>query len=284
MKRSKLFTGLGALIATGLLTISGLPAGAPKVQTISGDTYLTTLAGGYTPTPLGWAGRYWRVAAGSSMTPNMDHTLRVGSRGRKMRFEIRNTDSDNAGTDSSGVRRAELSGSLRSDPTRLPNGAPLWGGMSFNHHGWADPAGMSTLMGGVYGQIHIGSRFGGSPAVAFRRTKRGQFRVTTRGEYDTAGSVRYEAPLGFDQVHHLVYRVVLDPHRGSLTVWLDGAKIVDVADASIGSSHAQSYFNLGLYFSGGITSPVVAEYGNVVYPTKAPLTNLVTSPPAWPTG
>jgi hypothetical protein len=143
---------------------------------------------------------------------------------------------------------------------------------------------MSTLMGGAYGQIHIGSKFGGSPAVAFRRTKHGLFRVTTRGEFDRSGSIRHEAPLSFDRVHHLVYRVVLDPKRGSLTVWLDGVRIVDVADVSIGSHHAQGYFNLGLYFSGGITSPVVAEYADVVYPSTASQADLVASPPAWPVG
>jgi hypothetical protein len=214
----------------------------------------------------------------------MDHSLRLGSHGRKVRFEIRNTDDDQAISDSPGARRAELSGSLPGDPRRLANGTPLWGAMSFKHHAWADPAGMSTLMGGAYGQIHIGSKFGGSPAVAFRRTKHGLFRVTTRGEFDRSGSIRHEAPLSFDRVHHLVYRVVLDPKRGSLTVWLDGVRIVDVADVSIGSHHAQGYFNLGLYFSGGITSPVVAEYADVVYPSTASQADLVASPPAWPVG
>jgi Polysaccharide lyase len=284
MTRAKVLTVLSALIGSALLSSSGLRADGSKVRATTVETYRTTLVGGYMPSSIRWAGRNWRVNAGSTVTRNMDHALRIGSRGQKMRFEIRNTENDNSPSDSSEVRRAELSGSLVGDPARLPNGTVLWGAMSFNHHSWADPEGMSTLMGGVYGQIHMGSKFGGSPAVAFRRTKKGLFRVTTRGEYDTAGSVRHEALLGFDRVHHLVYRVLLDPHRGSLAVWLDGAKIVDVADVSIGSRNAQSYFNCGLYFSGGVTAPVVAEYGNVVYPGTVSLAKLVTSPPAWPAG
>jgi hypothetical protein len=280
MTRARLLTLLSVLIGSTLVSSSGVGAGGAT----PGETYRTTLAGGLTPSSIRWAGRNWRVNAGSTVAPNMDHALRLGSRGQKMRFEIRNTENDNSPSDSPGVRRAELSGSLVGDPARLPNGTILWGAMSFNHHAWADPVGMRSLMGGVYGQIHIGSKFGGSPAVAWRRTKRGLFRVTTRGEYDNAGSVRYEAPLGFDRVHHLVYRVVLDPHRGSLSVWLDGTKIVDVADVSIGSRNAQSYFNCGLYFSGGVTGPVVAEYGNVVYPATASLAKLVASPPTWPAG
>jgi hypothetical protein len=277
-----MLTAVGLLSTFALVSVEGEGASAMAATTTT--TYLSTLVNGYTPSPISWAARKWRVNAGSATTSNLDYAVRIGSSGNKMRFELHNTDNDNASSDSSGVRRAELSGSVYGDPTRLPNSVPLWGAMSFKHQSWADPVGMSKLMGGVYGQIHIGSTFGGSPAVAFRRTKTGRFRITTRGEYSTDSTVRYEAPLSFDQVHNLVYRVVLDPLAGSLTVWLDGVKVVDVPKASIGHSNAESYFNVGAYFSGGITSPVVAEYANMVYPSKTSLSSRVTASPTWPAG
>lgn len=243
--------------------------------------YNSTLVNGYTPASLKFAGRPWRINAGATWTANLDYSVRMNSTASKVRVELHNTETDKTKSDSTGVRRGEFSGSLYGDPTRLPNKVSLWGGMSFNHQAWSDPVGMATKSGGVYGQIHIGSTFGGSPAVGFRRSKTGKFRITTRGELSTASTIRYEAPLSFDQVHDLVYNVVLDPVNGSLKVWLDGVKVVDVANVSIGSHYAESYFNAGAYFSGGITSPVVAEYGNMVYPAQTSLLSRVTSRPAW---
>lgn len=243
--------------------------------------YNTTLVNGYTPASLKWAARPWRVNSGATWTSNLDYAVRMNSTASKIRVELRNTEFDKTKSDSTGVRRAEFSGSLYGDATRLPNKVSLWGAMSFSHQAWSDPVGMATKYGGVYGQIHIGSTFGGSPAVGFRRSKTGKFRITTRGELSTASTIRYEAPLSFDQVHDLVYNVVLDPVSGSLKVWLDGVKVVDVANASIGSHYAESYFNAGAYFSGGITSPVVAEYGNMAYPAQTSLLGRVTSRPAW---
>lgn len=299
MKRHAVRAGVTALVLASLVATGSIYGKPRKIKvapdgsssdvtttttTTVSDTYNSTLVGGYTPSPIYWGGRQWRVNAGSTSTPNLDYVIRVGSRGNKVRFELHDTPNDNAASDSDSKRRAELSGSLYGDSTRLSNGVALWGAMSFKHQSWADPAGMRQLTGGVYGQIHMGSTFGGSPAVAFRRTKTGTFRITTRGEFNTAGTIRYDAPLSFDQVHNLVYRVVLDPIAGSLTVWLDGAKIVDVSKVSIGHSSAESYFNFGAYFSGGISCPVVAEYANMVYPSQSSLSSRVTSPPAWPIG
>lgn len=257
------------------------------VSTTSATTttagYLSTLVNGYTPSTVSVGGRTWRVNAGATWSPNMDRSLKKSTGGGKFRVEIWDTTNDHSSNDGSSKRRSELSGSLPGDSTRLPNGVPLWGATSFIHQSWADPAGMKATTGGVYGQIHMGSTLGGSPAVAFRRTASGAFRITTRGENDLAGTVRYQGALSFDRVHDLVYQVVLDPLKGSLKVWVDGVNVVNVSNVSIGSQYADSYWNLGVYFSGGITCPIVAEYGNVVYPSSYSLSWRTTSAPAWPT-
>lgn len=246
------------------------------------NKYYPTVNPTLTPAKMSFAGRRWRTNMGASWITDMPHSLRMTSTGSRVRFEIRNTTNDRSINDSSDKRRAELSGSLLGDSTRLPNGQSLWGAFSTIHAPWADPAGMSKLTGGVYGQIHMGS-FGGSPAVAFRRRQDGSFRITTRGEFNTAGTVRYQAPLTFGEVHDIVYNVVLHPTAGSLKVWVDGRLVVNVANVSIGSTQGGSYWAFGAYFAGGVTSPVVAEYANHVYPSTTSLSGRVTSRPAWPT-
>ncbi len=262
-------------------TTAVVPTTTTSTTTTATQGYNSTLVNGYTPASLKFAGRPWRINAGTTWTSNLDYSVRMNSTASKVRVELHNTETDKGAGDSTGNRRAEFSGSLYGDPTRLPNGVSLWGAMSFNHLPWSDPVGMANKLGGVYGQIHIGSKFGGSPAVAFRRSKTGKIRITTRGELSTASTIRYEAPLSFGQVHDLVYNVVLDPVNGSLKVWLDGVKVVDVANVSIGSHYAESYFNFGAYFSGGIACPIAAEYGNMAYPAQTSLLGRVTSRPAW---
>lgn len=257
------------------------PLVSSSAVAVSGD-YLSTLAPEYTPAELGFANRKWRVNTGSAWVRNMDHSIRLSGSKARVRFEIRNSEWDRSSNDPDITkRRAELSGSILGDATRLPNSQSLWGAFSTRHGAWADPAGMSKLTGGVYGQLHMGS-FGGSPAVAFRRRQDGTFRITTRGEFNTAGTTRYQAPLPFGAVHDIVYNVVLHPTAGSLKVWINGAKVVDVANVSIGSTTGGSYWAYGAYFAGGVTSPVVAEYGNHVYPSTTSQSARITSRPAWP--
>lgn len=243
--------------------------------------YSTTLIKGFTPSPIWFAGRQWRVNAGSTWNRNLDYPVRISSNRASIRFEVRDSEASRSKADRPGKRRAELSTSLYGDPTRLPNGKMLWGAYSFNHIPWSDPDGMRDLWGGVYGQIHMGSKFGGSPAFAVRRKSDGRLWITTRGEQDPKGSDRYLRPLSFGQRHDLVYAITLDPEKGNLRVWIDGQQVVNVANVSIGSSHAQSYWAFGLYFAGGVTGPVVAEYSNMVPPGPTPLHARIDAPPAW---
>jgi hypothetical protein len=206
----------------------------------------------------------------------MDHCLRLTP--SRARFEIRDSRFDRGPRDDLDKRRSELR--IPKSP-RLPNGVALWGAMSFIHHQWEDPDGMARTWGGVHGQVHIGSKFGGSPAVAFRRTRRGKLAITTRGEEDPEGTRRYEGSLPFDQLHNLVYRILLHPSRGAAAVWLNGEPVLDVSGVSIGSSHAECYWSFGCYYSGGITCPIVAEYGDHVYPGMADLSGRIRFRPDW---
>jgi len=106
--------------------------------------------------------------------------------------------------------------------------------------------------------------------------------VTTRGESNPSNTVRYKEELAFDEVHDLVYRAVLHPSLGQLAVWLNGRRIVDVAGQSIGAGTAECYWHVGVYFSGGITCPVAAEYANHLYPAPRDLTDRIDNRPAWP--
>ena len=238
--------------------------------------YRSTLVNGLTPGHIDWNGRKWRCAMGSTWNPGMDHSLRLAP--NRARFEIREGPLNRGPNDDSGKRRSEIR--FPKSP-RLPNDVPLWGAMSFVHHQWDDPAGMAANWGGVHGQLHIGSQFGGSPAVAFRRTRQGAFAITTRGERDPDGSRRYERPLPFDAVHNLVYRVVFSPTNGALQVWLNGDNVLDLRGVSIGSRDAGCYWSLGCYYSGGLSCPIIAEYGDHIYPGLADLSGRIRFKPAW---
>lgn len=263
--------------AAGLIVPACKAAAPAAAQDVTDSAYRSTLVDGMTPRSIMWNGRKWRCTAGSTWHPGMDHSLRLTT--NKARFELRNSEYDRAERDPVGKRRSELHYPRR---PRLPNDVPLWGAMSFIHHHWEDPAGMAELWGGAHGQIHMGSTFGGSPAVAFRRQKHGKFRITTRGELEPKNTVRYDEPLPFDRVHDLVYRLVLSPTDGSLEVWLNRQKVVDLHGASIGSRHAECYWNIGCYYAGGVTCPVVAEFGNHVYPDTRSLFERTAATPDWP--
>ena len=238
--------------------------------------YQSTLVDGFTPGHVYWAGRKWRCAMGSTWNPDMDYAFRLSS--ERARFEIREAPLNRGVRDKINKRRSEI---RHPNSPRLPNGVPLWGAMSFAHHQWDDPAGMAANRGGVHGQLHMGSAFGGSPALAFRRTRKGAFAITTRGERDPDGTLRYEGPLSFDAVHNLVYRMVLGPNSGTLQVWLNGDSIVQVKDISIGSEAAQCYWGIGCYYTGTITCPIIAEYGDHVYPSPTDLQNRIGFRPMW---
>lgn len=237
--------------------------------------YHSSLVNGLTPKRVDWAGYSWSADMGSAWNPGMDHSFQYSD--NAARFEIDATPLDRGENDPPRKRRSEL----HCTKTLLPNGVPLWGAMSFNHHGWSDPGGMAQLEGGAHGQVHM-HKFGGSPAVAFRRHGDGRFLVTTRGELDQKNNKRWIGQLPFNQVHDLVYRLLLDPSNGQLDVWLNGLRIVSLRAASIGSSVGGCYWCIGCYYGGGVTCPVVAEFANHEFPSQRDLARRITAAPAWP--
>lgn len=273
------FSRRSFVLASGaaILPLDNWIASSSTLRSLSTDRqYHSTLVNGLTPGHINWTGRSWRCAMGSTWNPDMDYSLRLSP--DRARFEIREGPLNRGPGDDVGKRRSEIR--FPKSP-RLPNGVSLWGAMSFVHHQWDDPAGMAANRGGVHGQLHIGSTFGGSPAVAFRRTRKGAFAITTRGERDPDGTRRYERPLAFDALHSLVYRVVLSPKDGALQVWLNGDSVLDARGVSIGSSDAQCYWSLGCYYSGRITCPIIAEYGDHIYPSETDLRSRIKIKPNW---
>lgn len=258
-----------ASMATFLLARGGGQGGRASAG------YHSSLVDGYTPKRLDWDGYRWSADMGSTWNPGMDHCFRPGD--DMARFEIRPTPSDRASGDPPHKRRSEL----HCTKNRLPNDVPLWGAMSFNHHRWADPEGMARGWGGVHGQVHMG-KFGGSPALAFRRARDGRLLITTRGEADDGNQRRWAGPVSFGQPHDLVYRLLLHPSQGELDVWLDGQRVVSLTETSIGSGKGGSYWCLGCYYSGGISCPIVAEYANHVFPSSQDLSARISRAPAWP--
>lgn len=238
--------------------------------------YRSSLVDGYTPKRIDWDGYRWSADMGSTWNAGMDHCFRAGE--DMARFELQPTPRDRAAGDSPDKRRSEL----HCTKNRLENGVALWGAMSFIHHRWSDPQGMAKGWGGVHGQVHMG-KFGGSPALAFRRARDGRFLVTTRGELDPGNQRRWTGAVSFDEPHDLVYRLLLNASAGELDVWLDGRRLVGITGASIGSRRGGSYWCLGCYYSGGISCPIVAEYANHAFPSPRDLSARINRPPAWPT-
>ena len=271
-RRDLCIAGLGVpLVSLGSILIARRNFGSSRAST----RYRPSLVNGLTPKRIDWDGYRWSADMGSTWNAGMDHCFRYEE--DMARFEIRPTPFDRAEGDKPDKFRSEL----HCTKNRLPNGVPLWGAMSFNHHRWSDPEGMAKGWGGVHGQVHMG-KFGGSPALAFRRMSDGRFLITTRGEFDTGGAKRWMGPVAFDKAHDLVYRVLLHPTEGELDVWLDGRHVVNVAGASIGSHRGGCYWCIGCYYSGGISCPVIAEYANHAFPSDRALSARIVAPSAWP--
>lgn len=270
-RRDACIAGLGVPIASLATCLLARDRDGSRVSA----GYRTSLVGGYTPKRIDWDGYRWSADMGSTWNAGMEHSFQPG---RDMaRFEIQPTPRDRAAGDATGKRRSEL----HCTKNRLPNGVPLWGAMSFLHHSWSDPQGMARRSGGAHGQIHMG-KFGGSPALAFRRMRDGRFLVTTRGQFDDRNRRRWMAPLSFNEAHDLVYRVLLHPNEGELDVWLDGKHVMGIRGASIGSQVGGSYWCLGCYYSGGISCPVVAEFANHAFPSATDLSARTSAPLKWP--
>jgi hypothetical protein len=262
-------TGYTDLKVSGLAT-TPTPTPTPTPAPIPDGEYQSSLgANGLTPDPFLWQGRKWRAYVRSDDV-SLPYPLRYTS--NRVRFELRPDDMAD-------TSRAELGGSYADYP-RLPNGKILWGAFSTRISG-------TNTTGGVHTQIHMGSKAGGSPAFAFRTSSDGPsiIKLTTNSQSGsgTTGSKTRAVLTNVTRgvVHDFVYRMKLDPYHGSLTVWHNRVKVLDLPDVPLGHSNAEHYMNFGAYYSGGIKSTVVAEYSNVVYPSTVDLSARTTATPVW---
>lgn len=257
-----------------LLSVGSLVLAERTLRGPPSAPYRSSLVNGLTPKRIEWDDHVWSADMGSTWNRGMEHCFRYTE--TNARFELQPTTADHAQNDPDRKRRSEL----HCTKTLLPNAVPIWGAMSFVHHRWSDPAGMAQGWGGVHGQIHM-HKFGGSPALAFRRHGDGSFMVTTRGEFEPDTTTRWRGAVSFDQPHDLVYRIVIEPNDGELDVWLDGQHVVNLRKASLGSHLGGCYWCIGCYYGGGITCPVVAEYANHAFPGTGDLSKRIAARPQW---
>ncbi|MGZ2411646.1 hypothetical protein ACUXST_001043 [Sphingomonas sp. F9_3S_D5_B_2] len=272
---------ISAGIGAGAATLVSSRASAQLMNLYSSTAsagaggYLSTLISGYTPKYSKWQGMTWSADMGSTWVRNMDYAWRATQ--ERCRFELHNTVNDRPSGDGSKKRRSELHLSR----VKLPNNTQLWGAFSFKDQPWSDRAGMARTTGGTLMQMHAPGS--GSPAFAIRRGGNGNLVITTVGELDPNNHKRYDSPLAFNTVHDVVYRCVLHPTAGQLDVWIDRRRVISLRNQSIGYAQSGHYACFGLYFSGGVTCPVVCEFGNWVTPSTASLSGRTTRSPAWPT-
>jgi hypothetical protein len=223
----------------------------------------------------------YSATGGPLTTSGMTHSIRTTANDSRIRFELQNTTNDKASGDTDPTKRIEIGVST---PT-LANGTELWGAFSSKDTTWSDPAGMLAIggTGWPFFQVHYGSG-GGSPALAFRRGPDGNLVITTRGDSDLGGTVRYNAALSFDAVHDFVYRITLSPTVGAVQVWCDGVSLINLTGISMGAVAADHFWRVGLYYTDGIACPIINERANIVAPAAASLASRTSAAPAWPTG
>jgi len=180
------------------------------------------------------------------------------------RFEVRAGDNWKHDTDFS-RNRAEL----KSD-TAQPLGQDVWFSYQMNIHG--GPA--STARFCLLGQFHHSNDpwdIGGSPPFAINlypqtNTLRFIKRYTAdRKTTTTIDTVMYETPpIRRDRWMHIVGHIVFGWNGdGTVELWLDGRKIVDLPHTSIGyNDMVGPYWKFGIY-RGQAPETLVVEYANM---------------------
>jgi hypothetical protein len=224
----------------------------------------------------------YQYDGGASTSDGMDHTLRFSGRRERVRIQVNNTEADKTAADTGGQRRCEMDAEYL-----LPNDTVLWGAMSVILEPWVEPASVAEATGYIIYQTHLGG--GGSPSFAIRINPAGQLWVTRAGPPpdDNSNVTLYTGDIDFDTVHDFVWRQTINPTAGSVELWLNGAKIVDVSGVPVGQAGNLGYPKWGIYAAGGLGSnagaQVAAQFANVV-DTKPSidLTSRISAPPAWP--
>lgn len=151
-----------------------------------------------------------------------------------------------------------------------PFGQDVW----FSYQMKVDPGPPSTARFCILGQFHHTNDpwdVGGSPPFAINlypntNTLRFIKRYTAdRKTTATTDTVMYEtAPIRRDQWMHIVGHIVFGwQGDGTVELWLDGRKIVDLPHTSIGyNDMVGPYWKFGIY-RGQSSEPLVVEYANM---------------------
>lgn len=266
-----------ALAQIRVLKPFGSPQGSvTQLLTASSTAYQppATDANGLVPKFFDWMGYPWSNNSGQVWNTNVPYALGFSS--VRLRAELHDTNYDHGQKDPVDKRRAEIHSKVD-----LNNGVTYWHAFSYLDQPWTNPAGQKKAGGGAIHQIHMPD--GGSPAIAFRRFQDGSFGVTT----NPGGNIkRFKMPMTFGQPHDIVYRFTLSAAgatNGSLAVWVDGRKMLDLANVAIGGEGNGYYLCLGAYYGSGLGgNRIIQEYGNIVpVPTTTDLSSRIAAPPAW---
>lgn len=241
------------------------------------NTYYSTLAEPINRLSSGagafdFNGRSWAVDGSPVNADGLDHCLRLSGRRERIRFEHRQTDPND---------RTELDSQLT-----LPHSTTLWGAMTVIAESFVKPDSIAAGSGVVFYQTHAGAG-GGSPSFALRRKQNGNLHITRSTPAGDQNVSLYDQPLSFDEPHDFVWRQVINATNGSIEVWLDGVKIVDVSGVPVGATDNTGYAKFGAYAAGGIgTDPdakVAFQFANVECTRSGiDLASRISAAPTWP--
>lgn len=275
--RRHLLLGLGA--------VAGFPAHSVGASLQRSDFRLPARdTRGVARGPVIWEGRPARISGGATHFRGLDHAIGVSAGDAIVRLEVRNTPSDRREQDRAVARRSEIA----FPEARFPNGGDYWAAVSVRPERYSRPdsLGSTPEPGGPFFQIHADDA--GSPSVALRRTPDDRLCVTAAGAGSGVGIVYRTLDWRLDAPHHFVLRFRLDPRHGALSVWMDGARIVDARDIplGLGKPGRGSFIKMGCYYPRGLgpdrEASVANAFASFIPPGATSLLGLVQSPPAWP--
>lgn len=236
-------------------------------------------ADGLLPDLIPFMGENWRPQGGAVWQTGKPHSIKLSSRGEKVRFELIDSETDRREADGLQVRRVEFI-STWIVPVRYAPGDPLppavKGGMDVNIH---TPSGLDRFTtettGFSFHQTHSRADdddLYGRPIFNLRIGAALNLRITIA--YATANPITlasqitevevFNAPYdGFDQWVRYAYEFVADPYgSGYLKIWKDGVQIVNYTGAMAYVDLLGPYEKIGIYAPYGTGDGSVIEYAN----------------------
>lgn len=219
-----------------------------------------------------FAGHSWNVQRDASKTYPIQEW--VGATPVRHRFECRSTDSWNGETTRN---RAEF-GCL----TRMPFGQPVWFSYAMRIR-----SGTPVTNWNVLGQFHSTPDTGddsSSPPFSINFLPGEKVRFIRRFDPSSLTTsapqayIMHERPVVRDRWYQIVGCVTFGwENNGSVQIWWDGVKIIDLAQTSIGYNDMRGpYWKFGVYRA-KVAETLVVDYANLELGLSSLLTR-VTSP------